>query len=67
MVQVAAADELTTIVVAADPQPRLAVMARIDALIKTKPRRVDPRRTQRVAITVASRPWSPRGVPKPIN
>lgn len=65
--EVAAADELTGDVVSDVSQARMALQGRGDAEIAAIRRRTAPMSTNTVAITAATRPCSPRGVPTPIR
>ena len=63
----AAADELPSEVVSDVSQPRMALKGRCDAEIAAIRRRMAPMSTNKIAITAATRPCSPRGVPIPIR
>jgi len=65
VVQVAAADELTTSVVGTLTQPLVAAITRRIAQISVNWWRATAMSVTTAARTAASRPWRPRGVPTP--
>ena len=64
--QVAAADELTADAIRDVSQSRTAVVSRCDDESTVNRRRTMPKSTKTVAMTAATRPYNPRGVPNPI-
>ena len=67
VVQVGFSDKLTADVVSDVSQPRTTVMSRCDDEMAVSRHRTTSKSTNKVAMTTATRPWSPRGVPTPIR